>query len=156
MSPPAAPCGGNENRSWTNKWYRCLLGPANPCHGFQASSTPGSSHPQEAHHLHSPSPPSLSLSPPYFAPEIPPPADPQTQYGLTSVIVPAKLRATVLSVCCAIHCPRAFSSSELGAAHLSFVKGKGFFGPRTRVRFWGRTDGGQGEEQNLGCRREGR
>ena len=53
--------------------------------------------------LHSP-------SPPYLAPEIPPPADPQTQYGLTSVIVPAKLRATVLSVCCAIHCPRAFSS----------------------------------------------
>ena len=53
--------------------------------------------------LHSP-------SPPYFAPEIPPPADPQTQYGLTSVIVPAKLRATVLSVCRAIHCPRAFSA----------------------------------------------
>ena len=25
-----------------------------------------------------------------------------------------------------------------------------------RVRVWGWTDGGQGEEQNLGCRREGR
>ena len=58
--------------------------------------------------LHSP-------SPPYLAPEIPPPADPQTQYGLTSVIVPAKLRATVLSVCRAMHCPRAFSSSETAA-----------------------------------------
>ena len=54
--------------------------------------------------------PPHSPSPPYPTPEIPPPADPQTQYGLTSVIVPAKLRATVLSVCRAIHCPRAFSS----------------------------------------------